>query len=100
MSAGRIPTTANSPLTAKGDLFTYSTASAKLAVGANATVLTADSTQPTGLSWATPTSGGMTLLSTTTMSGTSTTVSSISGAYNQLVVQVLDFYPSPTRKLL
>jgi len=56
MSAGRIPTTANSPLTVKGDLFTFSTGSAKLAVGANDTVLTADSAEASGLKWATPSS--------------------------------------------
>lgn len=40
-------------------------------------------------------SGGMTLLSTTAMSGNATiTVSSISGSYNQLAIQVLDSYPS------
>jgi hypothetical protein len=61
MAAGRIPTTANSPLTAKGDLFTYSTAPARLAVGANATVLTADSSEATGLKWATPAGGGKVL---------------------------------------
>jgi hypothetical protein len=39
--------------------------------------------------------GGMTLLSTTAMSGNATiTVSSISGSYNQLAIQVLDSYPS------
>jgi len=58
MSAGRIPTTANSPLTVKGDLFTFSTGSAKLAVGTNGQVLTADSTQSTGLKFATPAVGG------------------------------------------
>jgi len=58
MSAGRIPTTANSPLTVKGDLFTFSTGSAKLAVGTNGQVLTADSTQSTGLKFATPAGGG------------------------------------------
>jgi hypothetical protein len=45
----------------------------------------ADSTASTGLKWATPASGGgMTLLSTTTLSGTSTTVSGISGSYLNL----------------
>ena len=53
MATGRVPTTANSPLTAKGDLFTFSTASAKLAVGANDTALVADSTQSTGLAYKT-----------------------------------------------
>lgn len=46
-----------SPLTTKGDLYTYSTADARLAVGANGTVLTADSAEATGLKWATPASG-------------------------------------------
>jgi len=53
MASGRIPSTANSPLTVKGDLFTFSTASAKLAVGANDTALVADSTQSTGLAYKT-----------------------------------------------
>jgi hypothetical protein len=51
MATGRIPTTANSPLTAKGDLFTFSTGSAKLAVGSNGDTLVADSAATTGLSW-------------------------------------------------
>jgi hypothetical protein len=51
MATGRIPTTANSPLTAKGDLFTFSTGSAKLAVGNNGETLVADSAQSTGLRW-------------------------------------------------
>ena len=44
-----------SPLTTKGDVYTYSTGNARLGVGANGLVLTADSTTATGLSWA---SGG------------------------------------------
>ena len=51
MATGRIPTTANSPLTAKGDLFTFSTGSAKLAVGNNGETLVADSSTATGLSY-------------------------------------------------
>jgi len=51
MATGRIPTTANSPLTAKGDLFTFSTGSAKLAVGNNGESLVADSSATTGLRW-------------------------------------------------
>ena len=76
------------PLTTKGDLFTFSTLDARLGVGANATVLTADSAEATGLKWATPTASGKSyaLLSTTTLSsGTSTTVSSLSG-YDNLYV--------------
>jgi hypothetical protein len=42
---------ASSPLTTKGDLYTYSTADARLAVGANYGFLTADSTAATGNKW-------------------------------------------------
>ena len=40
--------------------------------------------------WATLSAGGMTLLSTTTLSGTTTTVSSIDGSYTQLMIRVLN----------
>jgi hypothetical protein len=49
MATGRVPTTANSPLTAKGDLFGYSTAPARLAVGNDGETLVADSSTSTGL---------------------------------------------------
>jgi hypothetical protein len=76
---------------AKGDLIAGTGADAfdRLGVGANDTVLTADSTTATGLKWATPAGGGgLTLLSTTTLSSTSVTVSSISGSYKNLVLMV------------
>jgi hypothetical protein len=56
-----------------------------LAVGTNGQLLTADSTAATGLAWTTVSSGGMTLLSTTTLSGASTTISSISQSYKTLM---------------
>ena len=75
---------------AKGDIIAATAADtvSRLAVGANDTVLTADSTAATGLKWATVAAGGMTLLSTTTLSGTSTTISSISQSYNSLAVLI------------
>ena len=47
-----IQTGAASPLTTKGDLYTFSTSDARLAVGTNTHVLTADSAEATGLKWA------------------------------------------------
>ena len=75
---------------AKGDLVAGSATNdaAVLGVGANNTVLTADSAEATGLKWATPSSGGMTLLSTTTLSGSSTTISSINQTYKDLFVLI------------
>jgi len=74
-----------SPLTTKGDVYGFSTSDARIPVGANDTVLTADSTQALGLKWAAPAAGGgMTLISTTTLSGSSTTLSSIPQTYKHL----------------
>lgn len=73
---------------AKGDLVAGTGADtfAKLTVGANNTVLTADSAEATGLKWATASAGGMTLISTTTLSGTSVTLSSIPSTYKHLLI--------------
>jgi hypothetical protein len=59
-----------SPLTTKGDLYTYSTADARLAVGTNGHVLTADSAEATGIKWAAAGSGSLTLVSSTTATTT------------------------------
>ena len=49
MATGRIPTTANSPLTVKGDLFGYSTTQARVPVGNDGETLVVDSSTITGL---------------------------------------------------
>jgi hypothetical protein len=84
MTIGRLPSVEGgiqpTIVDAKGDLITATAADtpARLAVGANDTVLTADSSTATGLKWATPAAGSMTLISTTALTGASTiTISSI-----------------------
>jgi len=78
------------PLTTKGDLFGYSTTNARIPVGADATVLTADSTQALGVKWAAPASGGagnMAQIASGTLSGTSVSLTGLS-SYTDLVLQV------------
>jgi hypothetical protein len=72
--------------TAKGDLFPASsgTALTRLAIGANGTVLTADSAEATGMKWAASAAGGKVLqvVSTTksdTFTSTATTYTDITG---------------------
>lgn len=76
---------------AKGDIIAATAADtvSRLAVGANDTVLTADSSTATGLKWAAPASGGLTLISTTTLSGATTTLSSIPQTYVSLYLIVI-----------
>ena len=95
MTAGRIPSIEGgiqpTIVDAKGDLIAAVAADtpARLAVGANDTILTADSTTATGLKWAAPAAGGgMSLLQTLTLSGSSTTSSSIAATFNNLYIVV------------
>jgi len=75
-----IQTGVGSPLTTKGDLYTYSTSDARLAVGTNNYVLTADSAEPTGLKWAAAGGGGKVLqvVNFTSTVGANTTSSTYS----------------------
>lgn len=77
----------NALLTTTGDTIYASAAStpARLGIGTTGQVLTVAGGVP---SWATPSSGGMTLISTTTLSGVSTTLSSIPQTYNSLYLVI------------
>jgi hypothetical protein len=91
---------AASPLTTKGDLYTFSTSDTRLGVGANGTVLTAASGEATGLEWATPaTGGGMTLISTTAASGGSVSLTSIAGTFKHLLLVMSDVSTSDNGNL-
>jgi len=77
-------------ITAAGDIVvgTGSGTYDNLPIGTTAQVLTADTTvSPYKVKWATPSSGGMTLLSTTTLSGATTqTISNIDQTYTNLYI--------------
>jgi len=78
-----------SPLTTKGDLYTFSTSDARLAVGANGTTLVADSAQATGLKWATASSGALTLIQRSTFSGVAGTSTTFDGVFTSTYVNYL-----------
>ena len=78
---------------AKGDLVVGTGADtfSRLAVASTAGyLLSVDSAEATGLKWAAPSSGGMTSLASGTLSGTSLDITSISSAYNDLILQIFD----------
>lgn len=81
---------------AKGDLIAATAADtvARLAVGTNGQVLTVDSAEATGMKWATAAAGGMTLISTTTLTGSSVTISSIPSTYVNLQLIITNYKPS------
>ena len=82
---------------AKGDLIvgTGADAFSRLAVGAtNGHVLTVDSAEATGLKYAAAGGGGMTLISTTSLTGSSVTLSSIPGTYKNLQLVIVNYKPA------
>ena len=78
------------PGTTAGDIdyYTSSTAKSRLAIGSAGQVLTVASGVP---SWATASSGGMTLISTTSLSGASVALTSIPQTYVHLQLIVLNY---------
>jgi hypothetical protein len=86
-------------MTTSGDLIqaTGSGTFARLGTGTNGQYLT---TNGTTNSWATPAAGGMTLISTTTLTGASITLSSIPQTYNSLVMVIRNFLPATDTALL
>jgi len=93
MTTGRLPSVEGgiqpTIVTAKGDLIAATAAStpARLGVGTNGQLLSADSTAATGLAWtAAPSSGGMTLIQETTASALSSLSFTSLGSYKQLLL--------------
>jgi hypothetical protein len=77
----------SSPLTTKGDVWGYSTTNARVPVGTNGQVLTADSTNANGVTWSAPSAGALTLITSGTLSGSSTTFTNcFSSTYDAYVV--------------
>jgi hypothetical protein len=80
---------------AKGDLVggTGADTFARLEVGANGTVLTADSVETTGLKWVTPATGALALISTTTIGSAVASVTvtgAFSATYDNYLITVSD----------
>jgi hypothetical protein len=78
---------------AKGDLVVGNATndSGVLSVGANDTVLTADSSTATGVKWAAlPASGSMTQIASGTLSGTTVTISSIPSTYKAISLWIIN----------
>ena len=89
---------ATTVVTTKGDLLTYSTTAARLGVGSNGTVLTADSAEATGVKWAAPAAGGKVLQVVAVTTTTETTIASTS--YVDTTISATITPTSATSKIL
>ncbi len=90
---------AKSTVTTKGDILaaTGSGTIVRQGVGSDGQVLTADSAEADGIKWATPSAGGMTLISETTASALSSlSLSSIPATYKSLLLVWQGIYQSNT----
>ena len=87
-----------SPLTTKGDLYGFSTLDARIPIGTNNQVLTADSAQALGLKWATPAGGGKVLQVVSALITTSTSIASTTLADSSITLNITP--TSATSKLL
>lgn len=87
----------SAPLTTKGDIFGFSTVNARLPVGSNTQILTADSAQALGVKWAAPAAvaGVWDLISDQTISADATIDATWAiGAYTEIEVTLLDIVPA------
>jgi hypothetical protein len=87
------------PGTTAGDIdyYTSSTAKARVAIGTAGQVLQVNS-GATAPEWATPASGSFTLLSTTTLTGTETSVTGISGAFENLYIEIENWFSTTNER--
>jgi hypothetical protein len=88
----------SNPLTTKGDLFGFSSVAARIPVGTNGDVLTADSTQTLGLKWAPGGGGGgdFVLIDSKTASSSATLdfTSDITSTYDIYQLEIVDLVPA------
>lgn len=85
-----------SPLTTKGDVYTYDTGNARLAVGTDGYYLQADSSAATGLTWSAVASGGATAVhafsntTTTTYTGTASSFGTVGVGDRDIYIKKID----------